>query len=150
MGDRGWLGKLLDRMSGRAESTLREERERLAAAMKQQESAERAEIERLEKMIPPLETIIIEPDDATEKWAAGAFVLDVREPYETERGIVPAACVIPLGQIERRLSEIPTDREIVIYCAAGRRSLDAACFLYTKGYQKVYSVDGGVMRWRPS
>ncbi len=144
---------MLDKMTGKAESVLTEEEVRLAqerAARDARLAADRAREQELMKLVPPVEEIIIAPELATEKWAGGAFVLDVREPYETAHGIVPAAHVIPLGQIERRLSEIPTDREVVIYCAAGMRSLDAACFLYTRGYGRVYSVDGGVSRWRPS
>lgn len=153
MTKRSWIGKMLDRMTGRAESTLSEEEARLARERAEREAgmaADRAREAELLKLVPPMEEIIIAPATATEKWAAGAFVLDVREPYETAQGIVPAAYVIPLGQIERRIAEIPKNREIVIYCAAGMRSLDAACFLYTRGYGRVYSVDGGVSRWRPS
>jgi len=119
-------------------------------ALENRPSDEKRREEELSVVIPPLEQIVISPEKATELWAAGAYVLDVREPFETARGIVPAANLIPLGQIPERFAEIPGDREVVIYCAAGRRSLDAACFLYTKGFKVVYSVDGGISRWRPS
>lgn len=148
---RSFFGRLVDRVTGRAEARLREEEQKLARERERLRQEEQARLdEEMRRRIPPVDEIIIAPADATEKWAAGAFVLDVREPYETAHGIVPAARVIPVGQLERRLDEIPADREIVIYCAAGVRSLDAACLLYMRGFTRVYSVDGGISRWRPA
>jgi len=43
-------------------------------------------------------------------------VLDVRPPDEFAAGHVPKAVNIPLGELARRLRELPKDREIVAYC----------------------------------
>lgn len=76
------------------------------------------------------------------------FVLvDVREPWEFEAGHVPGARLIPLGDLEARMAEIPRDRPILFICQGGQRSLAAAAFLLHEGYQDVTNVDGGTAAW---
>jgi rhodanese-related sulfurtransferase len=43
-------------------------------------------------------------------------LLDVRPPDEYGAGHIPGAISIPLGELERRLADLPKDREIVAYC----------------------------------
>jgi 3-mercaptopyruvate sulfurtransferase SseA len=45
-----------------------------------------------------------------------ATVLDVRPEVEFKMGHLPSALNIPLAQLEQRLAELPTNREIVAYC----------------------------------
>ena len=75
-------------------------------------------------------------------------VLDVREPHETAGGVIPGAIVIPLGQLERRWEEVREANEVVVYCALGARSLQAAGFLRTQGVFNATSMDGGIYAWR--
>lgn len=70
------------------------------------------------------------------------FVLDVREAEELALGTLPNAINIPLGQIRTRLSEIPMDRRIVVYCQAGHRAYFACRALRMHGYQ-VVNLNGG-------
>src|SRR6516165_1155609 len=56
--------------------------------------------------------------------AGTATVLDVRPEDEFQQGHLPGALNIPLAQLERRLAELPPDREIVAYC---RREIVAYC-----------------------
>ena len=77
-------------------------------------------------------------------------VLDVREPHETAGGIIPGAVVIPLGQLERRWVEVKDADEVVVYCALGARSLQAAGFLRTQGVFNATSGDGGIYAWTES
>src|SRR6516165_12242359 len=51
--------------------------------------------------------------------AGKATVLDVRPEDEFRQGHLPGALNIPLSQLERRLAELPPDREIVAYCRGG-------------------------------
>jgi len=74
-------------------------------------------------------------------------VLDVREPSETAGGIIPGALLIPLGQLRARWEEVKDANEIVCYCAAGARSLQAAHFLREKGLFNATSLDGGISGW---
>ena len=74
-------------------------------------------------------------------------VLDVREPHETKGGIIPGAVVIPLGQLEARWEAVKDADEVVVYCALGARSLQAAAFLRSKGVFNATSMDGGIFAW---
>ena len=46
-----------------------------------------------------------------------------------------------------RLDEIPRDREILVVCASGMRSLRSAQFLHAVGYERVTNLDGGTNGW---
>jgi rhodanese-related sulfurtransferase len=74
--------------------------------------------------------------------SANALVLDVREAAELSAGHVPGALNIPLSQLRSRAEELPRDREIWIYCAAGQRSYYANRFLAQKGF-RVRNLSGG-------
>ena len=66
------------------------------------------------------------------------YFLDVREPSELEQyGSVKGYVNIPLGQVEKRMSEIPKDRTIVTMCEHGRRATQAAEILMKNGYKVV-------------
>jgi rhodanese-related sulfurtransferase len=76
----------------------------------------------------------------------GAFVIDVRDPWEYEAGHVPGAKNIPLGHLPRRIHELPRDKEIHVICASGSRSYAAAQLLAGSGLQ-ASSVRGGTHAW---
>jgi len=75
------------------------------------------------------------------------FLVDVREPWEFVAGHVPGAQLIPLGELEQRVSEIPRDRPVYAICHSGQRSLAAAGYLQALGYREVTNVDGGTAAW---
>ena len=79
--------------------------------------------------------------------ASKAFVLDVREPWEFKAGHIPEAQLIPLGELERRVDEVPRDRPLFIVCQSGQRSWAAAAYLLERGYRDVANVDGGTGAW---
>ena len=87
--------------------------------------------------------------DLRQKLAAGAplFLLDVREPSEHALDAIEGSRLIPLGQLGARLDDLPRDRPIAAYCAAGMRSAKAAKMLRDKGFQAV-SLVGGIAAWR--
>jgi rhodanese-related sulfurtransferase len=78
--------------------------------------------------------------------AAGAPVLDVRNPDEYEAAHVPGAVLIPLPELSARQSEIPAGDPLYVICAVGGRSLTAAKALVQAGYAAV-SVTGGTNGW---
>jgi molybdopterin/thiamine biosynthesis adenylyltransferase/rhodanese-related sulfurtransferase len=82
--------------------------------------------------------------------AAGALMLDVREPEEHEQGAIPGDLHIARGNLESNIeSRVPDkSRPIVIYCASGVRSVFAAQTLTTLGYEDVVSMSGGFNRWK--
>lgn len=76
-------------------------------------------------------------------------LIDVREPHEWEEVHIPQAVLIPKDQIEQSIERSVPDKNspIYIHCRSGMRSLYAAECLMNMGYQKVYSVDGGIIQW---
>lgn len=74
------------------------------------------------------------------------FILDVREPHEFAAGHVPGATLIPLGQLSRRLSEIPKDKTVVAVCRSGNRSGQATELLRQRGFN-AHNMRGGMNAW---
>jgi len=72
------------------------------------------------------------------------FVLDVRNPDEHEA--CPTAVNIPLAELPDRLAELPSGEELVVHCAAGGRSAQAAALLVESGYP-VAELAGGMGAW---
>ena len=85
--------------------------------------------------------------EASTRFAAGAFLLDVREQSEWNTAHIQGAVLIPLGQLSSRLSEIPTDRDVLIICHSGNRSAQARDQLRAAGYLNTTSIDGGMTAW---
>lgn len=91
-----------------------------------------------------------DPAGAEAAIAAGATLLDVREPDETAQGVVPGSVVIVRGNLEAQVeARIPgKDTEVIVMCAGGVRSAFAAKTLSELGYSNVTSMDGGFNRWK--
>ncbi len=89
----------------------------------------------------------ISVSDAAERFAAGAYLLDVREQSEWNEGHISGAVLIPLAQLPARLSEIPADRDVLIICRSGNRSAQARDQLRAAGFPNTTSIDGGMNAW---
>lgn len=75
-------------------------------------------------------------------------VLDVRTPGETAGGVLPGAQLVPIGELEERLREVPRDRRtLLVYCAAGGRSASACEFLASQGFDGLLNLSGGIGAW---
>ncbi|MCM2324341.1 MAG: FAD-dependent oxidoreductase [Oligoflexia bacterium] len=88
----------------------------------------------------------ITPPDANA--LARPLFVDVRSPGEAARGMIPGAVNIPLDELRSRLSELPTNLPLVLYCAVGIRSYNAYRILTQKGYADVYALSGGFKTYR--
>lgn len=75
------------------------------------------------------------------------LVLDVREPEEYRQGHISGAKLIPLGELSRRIKELPKDKEIVCVCASGSRSTSATKMLVDAGYTAI-NMNGGMYTWQ--
>jgi sulfur-carrier protein adenylyltransferase/sulfurtransferase len=75
------------------------------------------------------------------------FLLDVREPNEWEIGHLPGATRISVNELQNRLNELDTAREMVVYCRSGVRSGRAVDMLRAAGFRKVKNMTGGILRW---
>ncbi len=78
----------------------------------------------------------------------GAFILDVREPYEWDAVHIPGATLIPLGTLAQRVTDVPKDKEIVVVCRSGNRSQQGRDILLQAGFTRVTSMAGGMNQWR--
>lgn len=86
----------------------------------------------------------------TQDWVKrGALLVDVREKDEVAELAydVPNIVNIPLSEFEDRYNELPEDRELVIVCKRGGRSLRATGFLVNHDYTKVVNMKHGIVRW---
>ena len=77
-------------------------------------------------------------------------LLDVRQPEEFEESHIDGCTLIPLGELGDRASELSKDDDIVAYCAAGVRSLQAVMLLKQLGFKRVRSLEGGIAAWQES
>ena len=77
------------------------------------------------------------------------FLLDVREPAEHEIVAIPGNVLIPKGDILNgsALSQLPQDKEIVVYCKSGVRSAEVLAALKQAGLGNSVHVQGGVLAW---
>jgi len=75
------------------------------------------------------------------------FILDVRadEDFKKVSGSLENTYRIPLEQVRNRLSEIPTNKKVFVYCAKGLKSYFASRILVQNGFQEVYSLNGGYL-----
>ncbi len=73
-------------------------------------------------------------------------LLDVRTPAEFTSGHIPGAINISVQSLPDRLSEIPSDQPVVVYCRSGNRSAAAARILADAGYKEIYDL-GGIIAW---
>jgi len=71
------------------------------------------------------------------------FLLDVRTPEEAALGMIEGAVNIPDYELRQRLSEVPKDKTVIVYCAAGQRAYFSERILRQTGYEEVYNLSGG-------
>jgi hydroxyacylglutathione hydrolase len=74
-------------------------------------------------------------------------IVDVRNPSETEAGVITGAINIPVAQFVARLGELDPRRPTVVYCAGGYRSSIAASTLRGHGFELVADIIGGYSAW---
>ena len=81
--------------------------------------------------------------------AADVVLVDVREQSEFDEGHLPGATFIPRGFLELRVEDkVGRDRDVIVYCAGGTRSLLAGRTLKDLGYGRVRSMAGGFTKWK--
>jgi len=74
-------------------------------------------------------------------------VLDTRGDEEWKSGHIGGALHIYVGHLEQRLSEVPRDKPVAVYCKTGHRAGLSASILLRAGYPKVYNVPGSITAW---
>lgn len=75
-------------------------------------------------------------------------LIDVREPAEYASGHIKGAVNLAWssGVLKQSLAQVPKSLPVVLYCASGNRSNQAATYLVGQGYKPVYDA-GGISAW---
>ena len=96
-------------------------------------------------MVPYAE---VEPAAVKTRIARGeeVFLLDVREPDEVAAWAYPIGVNIPIGELGKRLDEIPRDVTVVVACHVGARSAAVAQALSEAGWT-AENLTGGAVAW---
>ena len=76
-------------------------------------------------------------------------VVDLRRPWEYHAGHIPGAVSLFIEEVPLRLSELPTDVDIVFQCWHGHTSLDVATYVIQQGWpaSRIASLTGGIAEW---
>jgi rhodanese-related sulfurtransferase len=85
---------------------------------------------------------------AYEKFQQGAFFLDVRSQAEWDQGHIAKSMLIPLDELQNRLSELPKDRDIVVVCHSGVRSKEGMTILRQAGFSRSACLTDGLIAWQ--
>jgi rhodanese-related sulfurtransferase len=92
----------------------------------------------------------ISPKELKEKMQSGEplTLIDVRTKLElSEIGPIPGAVHIPIDLLRRRLQNLDSEQEIILYCAQGLRSYLGNRILAMNGFKKVRTLSGGLDTW---
>jgi adenylyltransferase/sulfurtransferase len=74
-------------------------------------------------------------------------LIDVREPYEYEIARIAGSRLIPLGELDTHVSELPRTGTLICQCHSGMRSEQAVRLLQDAGFENVYNLEGGIDAW---
>lgn len=78
----------------------------------------------------------------------GAVIIDVRTNKEYSQGHIPGAVHVPLADVGTKVKKLKKDKEIVVYCQSGSRSIWAIKRLIGMGYTHLYNLKGGYSAWK--
>lgn len=74
--------------------------------------------------------------------------LDVRTPEEFAAGHIPGAVNIPVQELATRMSEVPANKRVYVYCRSGKRAAKASAMLARAGYHNIENVPDSMDGWR--
>ncbi|MCG7875195.1 MAG: rhodanese-like domain-containing protein [Candidatus Thiodiazotropha endolucinida] len=78
------------------------------------------------------------------------LLLDIRSAGEIAQGILPDAEHLPMHLIPLKISDLPKDKAIILYCHSGARSYHACAYLAQQGFQNAINLRGGILGWARS
>jgi rhodanese-related sulfurtransferase len=93
-------------------------------------------------------SVEITPAQAYAKFQQGAYFLDVRTQDEWNQGHIAGSTLIPLDELQNKLTELPRDREMVVVCRSGVRSKEGVSILQKAGFTRVSCLSGGLLAWK--
>lgn len=97
--------------------------------------------------------LTLTPSDISDLLGSGLYdLLDVRNRLEVATNRIPGCVHIPLTELKQHHDTLDKNKQWLVYCAGGYRSMIAASFLLSKGFHYVASLEGGInalIRTRP-
>jgi rhodanese-related sulfurtransferase len=88
------------------------------------------------------------PTELNHLLSTGCCLVDVREPVEYAEEHISGAKLIPLGQLERRASEIDRNQPLVVMCRSGKRGAEGLKKLEALGFTAGRNLEGGILAWK--
>ena len=76
-----------------------------------------------------------------------AFIVDVRTPKDFKRGSIAGSHNIPFEDFEKRMTEVPKDRPVLVVDTVSTFSVKAATLLRNQGYKDVFILAEGIKGW---
>ncbi len=91
----------------------------------------------------------ISPREAYAAYMRGSLLVDVRDSAEVaaKAADLKQLVVLPFSELDQRLGELPTNRQVVFVSRVGVKSAEAAKLLTERGFDKVATVQGGLTAW---
>ncbi|WML45716.1 rhodanese-like domain-containing protein [Neobacillus sp. PS3-40] len=92
---------------------------------------------------------IITPEELEKKIEVGEKLelVDVREEYEVEQGMITGAKHIPMGEIPENLAYFDKNKEYIFICRSSRRSENVCHYMQDQGFM-VRNMIGGMLEWK--
>jgi rhodanese-related sulfurtransferase len=81
---------------------------------------------------------------------SGAQLIDVRTSREFSNGFIEGAKNIDYNgdSFEKQIKKLDKNKPVLVYCAAGGRSENAAELLKEWGFKEIYDLEGGYNAWK--
>jgi adenylyltransferase/sulfurtransferase len=87
------------------------------------------------------------PSTVAARLSPGLQLIDVREPWEWSICRLSGATLMPLAELDAHLVTLDKQREVIVYCHHGIRSIEAVRRLQAAGFVNVSHIGGGIDRW---
>jgi rhodanese-related sulfurtransferase len=75
------------------------------------------------------------------------LLLDVRRADELAIAKLDSATHIEMNQVPSVLDDLDPDKETIVMCRSGMRSMQVAVFLHNQGFSNVHNLEGGILAW---
>lgn len=94
--------------------------------------------------------ISIDAEKLTELQSDGILVVDIRTPEEYNQGHIPGVKLINFRDNDflAQMNELDKSKPVIIHCARGGRSGNAANQLIKAGFTTIYDYSGGFNDWK--
>jgi len=91
----------------------------------------------------------LSPREAYAAYMMGSVLVDVRESTDVaaKAADLKQLIVLPFSELDQRLNELPTNRQVVFVSRIGIKSKQAAEILLARGFERVATVQGGLTAW---